>query len=73
MAVHDISHSHSLRRFGHDRRLPLYRQLWTLQFHLLSQYKSALQSKGRVDDKYPDVLLFHAPCSSSMLQQAGKP
>ena len=33
------------KRQGHDRRLPLYRQLWTLQFHLLSQYKSA-QPKG---------------------------
>ena len=30
-----------------------------MQFHLLSQYKST-QPKGRVDDKYPDVLPIHA-------------
>ena len=34
-------------------------RLWTLQFHLLSQYKSA-QPKGRINDKYPDVLPIHA-------------
>ena len=51
--------AYKVEAIGHDRWLQLYRQLWTLQFHLLSQYKSA-QPKGRINDKYPDVLPIHA-------------